>query len=155
MTIQNAFRVATLAAFLPVAAGVSADAPSWLHEAIRKENPEELGYRVFVELDCPIGRRDVERIVDATMARNELTRSQFAFVETHLQVALSCFLQEDEPPIFSQEVHFSPPRDTERPDLVYDWNFGRYGVGGRTFILESVTRSIEDAIAEYVLANFS
>ena len=154
MTIHNAFRLATLAAFLPVAAGVSAAAPAWLHEAIRKDNPDELGYRVFVELDCPIGRRDVEQIVDATMARYELTRSRFAFVETHLQIALSCFVQEDDPPIFSQEVHFSPPRDTERPDLVYDWNFGRYGVGGRRFILESVTRSIEDAIAEYALANF-
>ena len=82
------------AALLPVAAGASADAPSWLPEAI-------------VELDCPIGRQDVEQIADAEMARSHLTKSQLALVETHLQIALSCFVQEDEPPIFSQEVHFS------------------------------------------------
>ena len=154
VTIPTALRLAPLALIFCVAAGAHADAPSWLREAIRKENPDELGYRVFVELDCPVGRQDVEQVVDAAMARRHLTRSRFALGETHLQITLSCFAQEDEPPIFSQEVHFSPPRDTGQPDLVYDWNFGRYGVGARRFILQSITRSIEDAIAEYVLANF-
>ena len=154
MTIRTALRLAPLAFFFCAAAGTHADAPEWLHQAIRKDNPEELGYRVFVELDCPIGRQDVEEIVEAALARNELTKSQFGLLEMHLQISLSCFVQDEVHRIFSQEIHFSPPRDTGQPDLVYDWNFGRYGIGGREFILQSVTRSIEDAIAEYLLANF-
>jgi hypothetical protein len=154
VTVRTALRLAPLACFLFAAAGTHADAPEWLREAIRKDNPYELGYRVFVELDCPIGREDVEQIVDETMALNDMTRSQYGLLETHLQIAVSCFVQGTVHRIFSQEVHFSPPRDTDKPDLVYDWNFGRYGIGGREFILQSVTRSIEDAIAEYLLANF-
>ena len=154
MTVRTALRLAPLACFLFAAAGTHADAPEWLREAIRKDNPYELGYRVFVELDCPIGREDVEEIVDETMALNDMTRSQYGLLETHLQIAVACFVQGTVHRIFSQEVHFSPPRDTDKPDLVYDWNFGRYGIGGREFILQSVTRSIEDAIAEYLLANF-
>lgn len=136
------------------AAGAPADSPAWLREAIRKDDPHELGYRVFVELDCPIGREDVEGIVDATLARNELTGSEYALTETHLQVAVSCFVQGGIHRIFSQEIHFSPPRHTGEADLVYDWNFGRYGIGGRDFMLRSVERSVRDAIAAYRLANF-
>ena len=136
------------------AAGAPADSPAWLREAIRKDDPAELGYRVFVELDCPIGRDDVERIVDAALARNDLTGSEHALRETHLQIAISCFVQGGIHRIFSQEIHFSPPRATGEPDLTYDWNFGRYGIGGRDFMLRSVERSVRDAIAEYRLANF-
>lgn len=137
-----------------VAAGAPADSPAWLREAIRKDDPHQLGYRVFVELDCPIGREDVEGIVEAALARNDLTGSEYALLETHLQIAVSCFVQGGIHRIFSQEIHFSPPRKTGEPDLVYDWNFGRYGIGGRDFMLRSVERSVRDAIAEYRLANF-
>lgn len=155
MTIRTALRFTPLALFLFAAAGTHADAAEWLREAIKNDTPEALGYRVFVELDCPIGRGEVEQIVDDAFVRNDLTKSQYALLETHLQIAVSCFVQGKTHRIFSQEIHFSPPRDTDRPDLVYDWNFGRYGIGGREFILKSVARSIEDALAEYLLANFS
>lgn len=154
MTISTTLRLAPMALLFCVAAGAHADAPSWLHEAIRKENPDELGYRVFVDLDCPIGREDVERVLDATLARGALAKSQYGLVELHLRIVVSCFAPDEGELVFSQEIHFSPPWDTDRPEMVYDWNFGRYGVGGRTFILQSVTRSVEDAIAEYLLANF-
>ena len=90
-------------ALLPVAAGASADAPSWLPEAI-------------VELDWPIDRKNVEI---ADRSDGPLTTSQFV-LEMHLQIALSCIVQEDEPSVLSQEVHFSPPRDIGQPDLAYD-----------------------------------
>lgn len=92
MTIRCATRLATLAALLPVAAGASADAASWLPEAI-------------VELDCPIDRQDVEQIADR--GDGPLTKSQRALVETHVQIAcpVPCWRQIS---VFSQEVHFRP-----------------------------------------------
>ena len=155
MTLSPAPRLASFALFLFVAASTHSNSAEWLRTAIKKDNPEELGYRVFVELNCPVGQEEVEQVVEQLFIRNGLITSPYAFLEKHLQISISCFMQDKAQRIFSQEIYFSPPRDTGRPDLVYDWNFGRYGIGGREFILKSVTRSIEDAIAEYLSANFS
>ena len=55
---------------------------------------------------------------------------------------------------FSQDVHFRPPRDVRQPALVYDWKVGRYEIGDRRFIPQSITRSVENVVAVYVVANF-
>ena len=64
MTLSPAPRLASLALFLFVAASTHGNSAEWLRTAIKKDNPEELGYRVFVELNCPVGQEEVEQVVE-------------------------------------------------------------------------------------------
>ena len=58
-------------------------------------------------------------------------------------------------PTFQFGIYFSPTlHSLEDPSILYDWPFGSFGVGSREFILQSIKDGVENAITEYLKANF-
>lgn len=134
--------------------------PIWLHDAIVKQTPDDLGYWVFTGSDCPFSNEDVERLVDGVWVRSRLRSSDSYLFELHLQITVLCLDRGEANPIFNHDVFFVPARpDTFNEFLtttryVLDYNFGTFGVGPSEYILQSVKESVEEAVTEYLRANF-
>ena len=130
-----------------------ADLPTWLIDALEKQNPDSLGYQIDISRckGSSSSVYDEERVTHAIEDAFVLGRIRPKPNETgelHLRVEIVCTGIGRS--IEYARVVFAPPRQ-DGPRMVYDWDFYKPAV---VQFWEPVKSAIYDAMRAYVRANF-
>ena len=143
-------KLTTLLLLLPVFA-LPAD-NLWL----KKDKPNEL-LAYVVTVGCPIVQDSIEDDV-----RDVLIRSRIKPIdgwnsnETILFVSIDC-LPDGPAHLFDSDIYFAKLAKNVDGDVIVShtlWGYGIFGQGRPGFIKNSVKESVEEAIADYIEANF-
>ncbi len=138
--------------FLLLAGTVCAEDDTWL----RNINPNDM--YVFAYTDgCPFTGEDLKQ-----EARGVLIRSRMRPVETWnsgetlLYVDVTC-LRNNDMHIFNIDILLAKFEHNIDGDVVISHtfaNYGKLGQGGRRFTLDAVEEGVEEALTDYLVANF-
>jgi hypothetical protein len=144
------FRIAALLLLFPVLA--AADPEPWM----KKNNPEELFYNVAVDDDCPLSENSLNSVVGGVLTRSRIkVKDGFEEGELVLTVNLAC-VDDGEVDIFDVTIRFD--RLSIRGDELIACHvfsdYGTFGQGRRDFIQTSVKEGVENALTDYLRANF-
>lgn len=142
-----------LSLVLPLNA-ISAEAPPWFNLAIKSPNPNELAYFADADEECPISTSGVRDIVEGIFTRSRIKPSELFYEKNriHLSLTLNCLKRAKGNFVFAYNVKFG--KYTPKPAILFDKDYGSYGVGGKEFITQSLKTSTENAITDYLKANF-
>ena len=132
-----------------------ADPQPWL----KKENPNEL-FAVSVATEhCPISIVDLDELVNSVLVRSRIRKkSAWAENELILSVEIGCTLVSDSRWTFRYDVYFPRFSKRESGDLLETTTIDgkHYGIGtnDEDGIRSAMRRFVEDAITDYLKANF-
>ena len=122
---------------------------------MKSENPHELGY--WSRTQCPeLSEFNINSIIEDVMARWEIKpiTSLLSLSSPFLHVVFMCVeMQPSTLFAYSYEIRFGD--FVAGNTILYEgaW-YGATGKGGPTYIETSVENSLEDAITDYLKANF-
>lgn len=130
-----------------------ADLPAWLVEALKKQNPDSLGYQIDVSrctgsASSIYDEERVTRAIEDAFTLGRIRPEPNETGELHLKVELVC-TGIGRTSTFARVV-FAPPSQSG-PRMVYDWDFYKPAV---IEFWEPVKTAIYDAMRAYVRANF-
>lgn len=127
---------------------------SWFYPAVKVKEPDELSHFVYANKECPISATDLEELVNGVFIRSRIKPlpKQIYEGQLYLQVAVQCLKLEGVNPIFDIGVHFG--RYTPDPPILLDRDFGTTGIGGKDYLRSAIKEIVEQAITEYIKANF-
>jgi len=124
-------------------------------EWMKKENPNELG--VVVGADPKCGPPGLESLVHGVLTRSRIRPVSVSDTpELYLSVAVACFEISTQEGLYSYttKIHFGT-RGVQSVFMLYGFpDYGAVGVGGSDFIGNAVKSSVEEAITDYLHANF-
>jgi hypothetical protein len=147
------FRLAAILLFL-LPSLAPADHPQWFLDAIKKDNPNELAYNLYV-FDCPFTYARGKEIVEGVFVRSRVKPTENTLEDPiYLAIGLSCFSFPNNTSAFSLNVHFGAVRGDEMMMILFDKPFGWFGVEANDEIQQSLKESVESAITAYLQANF-
>jgi hypothetical protein len=144
-----------LAVLLVTSPSYANDTPGWLTQAIKVKDPNQLSYFATASKACPLNDADLENIVEGVFVRSRikpLSGPGFLTAPVYFDLGVSCVTLENANPVFNIQVHFS--RYRPHPAIKYDFDFGTTGIGGKDFIKQSVKECVENAVTEFIKANF-
>jgi len=140
-------------ALLLAAAGVVA-AP---FDYMRKSEPDALYCMASVGDDCPLDDASVQAVIDDVTRRFSLTRLETSSDREPLfYVELYCHGREDGETAYSVEAGFAEWMGDERQHLMKYayYPYRSVGYGNAADIRETLRRRIEDALEDYLAANY-
>ena len=121
---------------------------------LKKEKPDELALFVFVDSECPFSQEEVEGLVSGVLIRARLKPDtlNWPYAPLYLDFSLSCLALKNNNPVFVIKTAFG--RRNPKPAIMYEYNYGTYGVGPKENIEAAIKDSTEKAITAYIQANF-
>lgn len=155
MSRRGPFRPArgTALALMLAAAGVAA-AP---FDYMRKNEPNALYCMASIGDNCPLDAAAVQALIDDVTRRFSLTRLETSSDHEPLfYVELYCHRPEDGETAYSVETGFAEWVGDDRQHLMKYayYPYRSVGYGGAVDIRETLRRRIEDALEDYLAANF-
>jgi hypothetical protein len=132
----------------------SAEMADWYKLAIKSPNPNELAYYAGVDEDCLADKSIISNTIEGVLIRSRVKPS-VAFYEnnrTYLSVTLNCLEPENGKHIFTLSIHFG--KLNPKPSILFDKSYGFFGAGGKEFIIQNLKISTEQAVTDYLKANF-
>jgi len=120
---------------------------------MKSERPNELGLTVFIDEDCPGDASPYERAVRRTFSRNQIRRVPVVLDEMHLNVTVDC-LRGDMMHVFSAEAEFVRRSGAGGDVTSLGPGYVESGLGSLSEILDGSERVTEQAISDYLTANF-
>ena len=149
-----------VAFLLSAGAGLFADSPDWVRDAIghATRDPGELYYFHGTHSDCPIGVDHAKGIIDAVLTGRgigprHLNLSPALSDQLYLDLSVSCLDREDGSFVYAVDAYFAIHSPLSGQRLLIARRFGRLGLGDRTSILQAIQESVEDAAAAFLTAN--
>jgi hypothetical protein len=149
-----------IAFLLSAGAGLVAESPDWVQDAIRHatRDPGELYYFHGAHSDCPIGDDHARGIIDSVLTGRgigprHLNLSQALSDQLYLDLSVSCLDRDDGSFVYAIDTYFAIHSPLSGQRLLIARRFGRLGLGDRTSILQAIQESVEDAAAAFLTAN--
>jgi hypothetical protein len=142
-----------MALMLVLAASGAAEPFSYM----RKPEPDALYCMASVGDNCPVDDATVHRLIDDVARRFSLTRlDKAADGEPLFYVELYCHRQQNGETAYSVETGFAEWVGREQQHLMKYayYPYRSVGYGGALDIRDTVRRRIEDALSDYLDANF-
>lgn len=127
------------------------------YDYMRKSEPNSLYCMASVGDNCPLGNDGVQAVIDDVTRRFSLTRAaKSADREPLFYVELYCHRREGGETVYSVETGFAEWVGAERQHLMKYayYPYRSVGYGGAVDIRETLRRRIEDALGDYLAANF-
>ncbi|MDJ0908364.1 MAG: hypothetical protein QNI99_04195 [Woeseiaceae bacterium] len=129
-----------------------ADGDSW----IRKANPDELYTFTFAD-DCPFSDEALTRETQGVLIRSRIRPvERWNPRETLLYVDVTCF-RSSSLYLFDIDIFLAKFEHNADGDVVVSHsvaNYGTLGQGNSQFILDAVEEGVEQAMTDYLVANF-
>jgi hypothetical protein len=131
-----------------------AEEQKWFLDAIKVDNPNQLGYWFNVDGDCPITNVEGQKIIEGVFIRSRIKplSSQIFSEETYLSIELRCINLNKKSPAYSIEMFFGQYEPTP---ILFDRSFGGFGVNDKDGISGFLKDRTEDAITVFIKANFN
>ena len=152
--------VCGVAFLLSAGAGLAADSPDWVLDAIDNGGRDagELYYFHDTHSVCPIGDDHAKGIIDAVLTGHQirarhLNLSQALSDQLYLDLSVSCIDREDGRFVYAVDAYFAIHSPLSGQRLLIARRFGRLGLGDRTSILQAIQESVEDAADAFRTAN--
>lgn len=149
------FFIASIAAAILTTTCYAGPAPKWFHKAIKVNNPNQLPYFVWASESCPLNAEDLAKITEGVFIRSRLKPLRDGFYPdgtVYFSLSLTCLHLENNNPVFNIDANFSRYRPF--PAIIYDYGFGNYGIGDKSFMEQSIKKCTEDAVTEFIKSNF-
>lgn len=156
-TARNDAAPASLPAAVTILLLVTTTGTGAPHEYMRKSEPNSLYCMASVGDNCPLGDDGVQAVIDEVTRRFSLTRAgKSADREPLFYVELYCHQREGGETVYSVETGFAEWVGTGRQHLMKYayYPYRSVGYGGAVDIRETLRRRIEDALGDYLAANF-
>lgn len=133
---------------------VSAQSSSWL----KKTNPNEMYRVVAVTSGCPLAKDEAENIVDGALVRSRIKPlSSWTDNEVGLDVNVDCIAGDQPLVTYVIRVELSKTYydgDTLVIATMPGKTYGGFGRDDKSGINSLIRESVEDAIYDYLIANF-
>jgi len=131
----------------------AAELEPWYKEVLQAGNPNSLSYFTFADKDCGIDGALLDELLEGVLIRSRVKPIRGFDDLIYLSVDVSCTSSVN---AFSVSIRFG--RYQPKPSILYDVSYG--GVGGGTsldptYMLNGIKVGIEDAITDYISANFN
>ena len=129
---------------------------------MKKENPNELPIIIYSADTCPSTTKKYREIAEGVLIRSRIKPvEQAGLNELALQINLKCIDAGENNWLISQGVNFAMVTRDEHGSYLLtrlfleDYGFfGQTGRSGSEVIEQSLREAVEDAITDYLLANF-
>jgi len=133
----------------------SEEMEDWYKLALKSPNPNELAYFASAGEDCPIKTSAIEDAIEGVFIRSRIkpSKSYYDNDRIYLNVILNCLKLESRHPAFTLSINFG--KYNPKPSVLFDKDYGYFGVGAEGFIIQGLKRRTEDAITDYLKANFN
>lgn len=132
------------------------DDPAWLAQVVKQDDPNELAYFVIVEDDCPVSKKKVATIIEGVFVRSRVKPlggpGHWFQKNVYLSAKLNCVPLSNNNPVYDLSLYFGN-YSTDIP-ILYNFDFGSTGIGGRDFIEQAIKENVEGAITAYLKVNF-
>lgn len=127
-----------------------------LHKVIKVKDPGKLVVLVYSESTCPLTADEIYEITDGVLIRSRIKPIHYISEEhelgLYLDISLKCIKKNSDFYTFVSDVYFAD--SSGDVNVLYDYSFGNYGNAPKEFIKQEVKSYIEDAVTQYVKANF-
>ena len=125
----------------------------WFNRAIQSDTPDELHYYIGVSEECSVSLKEARTILEGVFIRSRVKPIEgIPSRKPYLNVNLNCLNVEGISPVFTINIHFA--EQTDEAYILFDKSFSYFGIGRKEFILQGMKSKIEDAMTEYIKANF-
>ena len=127
----------------------------WFLEALKKENPNELGYHMVSSPSCPFSEKEATKILEGVFKKSGITplKDEYTLEKLYLSIAINC--GKTSPESFLYFVDYGFGRRLPRPAVIFDneapalW----YGIGKKQTILKIIETSAEEILVPFLKAN--
>ena len=125
-----------------------------MEKAFKQGNPNELAYLLFVDSDCPMTKAEAVSILEGVFVRSRIkpVREDWFTKSVYLSVGLECVLVKNQNPVFKISVEFGYYSGVI--PVFYGARYGFFGIASKEMMSTSFQKCIENAITDYLRANF-
>jgi hypothetical protein len=128
----------------------------WFLEALKKENPNELGYYIVSNPGCPFTEKEATKIIEGVFENSRIKplKDSYTFEKVYLSIVINCGKTSADNFLYFVDYGFG--RRLPRPAVIFDneapslW----FGIGKKQTILNIIKQSAEEVLVPYMKANF-
>ena len=120
------------------------------------EDRDALGFYASVDPECGIEEAELDRLVEGVLIRHRIRPMGDAHSDEglNLEIHLACFApDEDGQMTYSIDAGFSLVQP-DGADLLINHGYGAFGTGDASFVLGAARESVEDALTDFIAANW-
>jgi hypothetical protein len=135
----------------------AADPPPWLYPVLKVDNPNELAVYVYASPECPVTTDELKEVLSGVLIGSRvkpLLGEEYLKNSLYLSASIGC-LEPDKPSgyqVFSIPLAFGSYN--VRPPVTYLYPYGFTGTGPKDDIISSFKNQVEEAVTDYIAANF-
>lgn len=127
----------------------------WFLEALKKENPGELGYYMVSSPSCPFTEKEAIQKIEGIFEKNGIKplKDAYTLEKLYLSIAINCGKTSADSFLYFVDYGFG--RRLPRPAVIFDneapslW----YGIGNKQTILNIIGTSAEEILVPYIKVN--
>jgi hypothetical protein len=127
----------------------------WFLKALKKENPDELGYYLVASPNCPFKEKEAKKQIEGAFTKNRIEplKDEYTLEKLYLSVAINCGKTGADSFLYIVDYGFG--RRLPRPAVIFDneapsiW----FGIGKKQTILNILATSAEEILVPYIKAN--
>ena len=120
---------------------------------LKKDNPNELSYWAFVDEQCSISNKEVNKIVEGVLIRSRIKPGLTWYTDSvYLYIHFDCMPLENNNPVLSTTIYFG--RYTPLPSIGYHHDYGNIGIGDKELQTRLIKQGVERAVTDFVRVNF-
>ena len=137
--------------FFTSASVSAAELRPWYKEILQKDNPNSLGYYAHVAGSCALNKAELDKVVEGVFIRSRIKPADSFGGPLYLYIRINCL-----PSFRAFAVTINFGRFLPHPPILYDRTYGTVGTSDNdpNFILNVTKSFVEDAITDYISANF-
>jgi hypothetical protein len=120
----------------------------WFASLVKQVNPDQLYYFVVVTEECELDRKELLGLVEGVFIRSRIKPIEWTGKNLFLSVGLQCTRLKNQHPIYRYDIAFAKYPNTFMKD------YGGFGIGPKERHKEGIKRGVEEALADYIKANF-
>ena len=153
--MRNIWLFSILFFLLPVYTASAAELPTWYKKAISQDDPNKLVYFATIRMGCGSIGPQLNEIIEGVLVRSRVKPVKNYNPSLYLHVLVECYsLSEDGPFVFVVRANFA--RYNPKPSVLFDLGYGDAGwVKERSSIIGKAKKVVEEAMADYMTANFN
>ena len=124
----------------------------WYTKVLKVKNPNELAFFTNVYGDCGKSAHDINEVIRGVMIRSRIKPDYKIVAPVYLNTRMSCFNPVASVTVDSIDVTFA--RYAPESPILYDVHYASIGQGPEDYVLNKLKEHIEQALTDYIKANF-
>ena len=103
---------------------------------------------------CDTSKKELDKIVEGSLIRSRIKPERNVLTEPSLQVKLECLKISNNNPVFEITTRFGYWDYQKNKPVFFMSPYDKLGIGNKQYIETAVKDSVDEAMEEYIRANF-